>query len=58
MGTQITLSDILAFMSAERKGVTEDLFWFFNDGDDDAVWLMNNRLQVHMLSFGFAEGSD
>ena len=35
-----------------------DLFWFFSDGADAAFWLVNQRLQVHALGFGFCEGAD
>ena len=35
-----------------------DLFWFFNEGQDDAFWLVNQRLQVHLLGYGFPEGAD
>ncbi len=38
--------------------MVNDLFWFFSDGNDAAIWLMNNRLQVHALGFGFREGAD
>jgi len=38
--------------------VIKDLFWFFSDGNDHAIWLVNQRLQVHLLGWGFQEGAD
>jgi hypothetical protein len=35
-----------------------DLFWFWWDGFDAAYWLVNQRLQSHLLGFGYNEPAD